>query len=73
MVENGLGVCLVPELLLGDNKNVTALETTPPSFRTIALAVPYEKHASPLVLKLTEYILNWVNENCKNSIVSKNF
>jgi DNA-binding transcriptional LysR family regulator len=69
MVENGLGICLVPELLLGENNKVAALETNPPSFRTIALAIPYEKHASPLVLKLQDYILNWVKENCKNSIV----
>ncbi len=69
MVENGLGICLVPELLLGENNKITALETSPPSFRTIALAIPYEKHATPLVLKLADYILNWVKENCKNSIV----
>jgi DNA-binding transcriptional LysR family regulator len=69
MVENGLGICLVPELLLGENNKVAALETNPPSFRTIALAIPYEKHASPLVLKLQDYILNWIKENCKNSIV----
>lgn len=69
MVENGLGICLVPELLLGENNKITALETSPPSFRTIALAIPYEKHATPLVLKLADYILNWVKENCKNSII----
>ena len=69
MVENGLGICLVPELLLGENNKITALETNPPSFRTITLAIPYEKNASPLVLKLSEFILNWVKENCKNSLV----
>ena len=69
MVENNLGICLVPELLLGENNNVIALETLPPAFRTIALAIPYEKHATPLVLKLADYILSWVKENCKNSIV----
>lgn len=69
MVENGLGISLVPELLLGENGNICALETNPPAYRTISLAIPYEKSANPLVLKLAEYILNWVKENCKNSVV----
>ena len=68
MVENNLGICLVPELLLGDNNKVATLETNPPSFRTIALAIPYEKHANPLVLKLADYILDWIRKNAKNAI-----
>ncbi len=71
MVENNLGICLMPELLLGENaKNVAVLQTSPPSFRTISLAVPYEKQASPLVLKLASYIVNWVNESYPNSLTS---
>ena len=69
MVENNLGICLEPELLLkGRHANVKILETIPPSFRTIALAVPYEKQASPLTLDFAEYIIKWVKENCHNAI-----
>ncbi len=71
MVENNLGICLVPELLLGERtKNVVTLETSPPSFRTISLAVPYEKQASPIVVKLKNYIINWVNDNCSGALTN---
>lgn len=69
MVENNLGICLEPELLLkGRNANVKIMETTPPSYRTIALAVPYEKQASHLTLDFADYIIKWVKENSKNAI-----
>lgn len=69
MVENNLGICLAPELILkGRSDKVKVLETNPPSFRTIALAVPYEKTASPLTIEFAEYVLKWVKENCDNSI-----
>ncbi len=69
MVENNLGICLAPELILkGRTENVKVLETNPPSYRTIAIAIPYEKHANPLTLELADYILKWVKENCQNAI-----
>ncbi len=69
MVENNLGICLAPELILkGRNDKVKVLETVPPSFRTIALAVPYEKTASTLTIKFAEFVLKWVKENCDNAI-----
>ena len=69
MVENNLGICLAPELILNDRKDkVKVLETTPPSFRTIALAVPYEKTASSLTLEFADFVINWVKQNCDNAI-----
>jgi hypothetical protein len=69
MVENNLGICLAPELILNKRtENVSVLETTPPSYRTIAVAIPYEKYANPLTLELAEYICTWVKENCINAI-----
>ncbi len=69
MVENNLGICLAPELILNKRtENVEVLETNPPSYRTIAIAVPYEKYANPLTLELADYISKWVKENCENCI-----
>ncbi len=69
MVEKNLGICLAPELILkGRKDNVKVLETIPPSHRTIALAVPYEKTASSLTIKFAEFVLEWVKENCDNAI-----
>lgn len=63
MVENGLGICLEPELiLLNHTQDVVIKETVPPSFRTIAIAVPYEKQANPYVIKFAEFIENWIKE-----------
>lgn len=64
MVENNLGICLEPELILsGIDRKVKVMETLPPSFRTIAIAVPYEKQANPYAVKLAEYIVEWVKTN----------
>lgn len=64
MVEHNLGICLEPELILkGRNSKVVALETEPPSFRTIAVAVPYENTANPLALEFANFIVNWAEEN----------
>ena len=64
MVENNLGICLEPELILNSRKaNVKILETDPPSYRTIAIAVPYEKTANPLAKKFASFIVNWVKDN----------
>lgn len=66
MVENGLGICLVPELLLGKRQaNVRVMELDPPAFRTIALAVSYEAQATEAVRQLKQYIIEWVKENVK--------
>jgi DNA-binding transcriptional LysR family regulator len=69
MVENNLGICLAPELILkGRMDNVKVLETNPPSFRTIALAVPYEKTASTLTVAFAQFVLEWIKENCDNAL-----
>ena len=60
MVENELGICLVPELLLGKRTaNVKVMELDPPAFRTIALAVPNEENARPIVKELANYIISY--------------
>lgn len=64
MVENGLGVSVMPELLLsGRNYNVAALELDPPASRTIALAIPSIENASPATKAFANHIKSWVERN----------
>ena len=64
MVENSLGICIQPELLLNNLSNkVKALPTDPPCSRTIGLVVPLGDYASPMVKKVVDFIEKWVNDN----------
>lgn len=70
MVKNNLGICIEPELLLSGNETgVKVMPLSPPAYRTIALAVPYENLDNPLIINLIDYILKWVKSNCKNNII----
>ncbi len=70
MVKNNLGICIEPELLLtGNETGVKVMPLNPPSYRTIALAVPQENLDNPLINALIEYILEWVKQNCKNNVI----
>lgn len=67
MVENGLGVSIVPELLLqGHTDNLRAMELFPASKRTIALAVPAAAGMSPAVQAFVEYARRWVEETYRH-------
>ncbi|MCR4963520.1 MAG: LysR family transcriptional regulator [Firmicutes bacterium] len=61
MVEHGLGMSIVPELLLtGHSQNIAALELDPPASRTIALAFRKQNSAGPATGKFIDYICQWV-------------
>ncbi|MEG1633852.1 MAG: LysR family transcriptional regulator [Oscillospiraceae bacterium] len=63
MVEQGLGVSIMPGLLLeGRSDKVRVMELQPPSSRTIALAVPDPDRAAPATLRFAEYVIDWVRE-----------
>jgi DNA-binding transcriptional LysR family regulator len=62
MVENNLGICLMPELLLGKRTlNVVTLELNPPEHRVIALKVANEN--SKIVNEFKNHVLAWVKRN----------
>jgi len=64
MVEHGLGVSIVPELLMeGQRQNFAARELVPPASRTIALAMPGDRAAAPSVVRFAEYVKAWVDEH----------
>ena len=64
MVEQGLGVSIMPELLLeGRTDKVRAMELVPPCTRTIALAIPDPGRAGPATQRFAEYVVDWVREH----------
>ena len=64
MVAQGLGISIMPELLLrGQSDRVAVLDLDPPAYRTIGIAVP-GLDAAPLYLKeFVSFVQNWVKEN----------
>ena len=61
MVEQGLGISIMPELLLkGRNDRLLTLPLVPEAKRTIGLAVAASDKAGPAVRKFTDYIVNYV-------------
>lgn len=63
MVENGLGITIMPELLLkGRSSRVVTLELDPPASRTIALAIPAGEKASPATRSFVQYTVDWIKK-----------
>lgn len=61
MVENGLGMSIMPELLLeGHAGKVCMMELEPPSVRTIALAIPGKSSGFTAAARFAEYVRRWV-------------
>lgn len=61
MVEKGLGVSIVPSLLMGGRKEeVALLPLEPPATRTIVLAMRQEQTLSPAAEKFVQCALAWV-------------
>ena len=64
MVEQGLGVSIMPELLLsGRSDNVRIMELTPPASRTIGLCLPDADRAGPATLRFSQCVSDWVREH----------
>ena len=63
MVRQGLGVSIMPSLLLrGNNEGVELRPLDPPAYRTIALAAG-SVEAGPAARKFAEFARAWVREN----------
>ena len=64
MVREGLGVSIMPELLLkGQMTGVAVRRLSPPAFRTIALAVPGEKEMAPAGRCFEQCVTEWIKEH----------
>jgi len=56
MAEKGLGICILPELLVKDSsKDVALMELDPPAYRTLAIAFPPHKQISENALRFAEF------------------
>jgi len=61
MVENGIGISIMPELLLkGRDSHVVTKELDPPASRTIALAIPMGDKAGPATRQFVRHTIQWV-------------
>ena len=61
MVEQGLGIAIMPELLLqGRRDNIAALELSPQATRTIALAVTDSGRQSPAASQFADFVASQV-------------
>ena len=69
MVASGLGMSIVPELLLSGRENeVAALELDTPSSRTIGLAMQPEETVGPATVRFVSHVMRWVRENCPSAV-----
>lgn len=63
MVENGLGMSIMPELLLkGRTDRVRVLPTIPEAKRTIGLAIAAGDRAGPATRRFADYVVRFVTE-----------
>ncbi len=64
MVAQGLGISIMPELLLrGQTDRVAVLELDPPAHRTLALAVRKTNGDAPYLDSFADFVCRWVGEN----------
>lgn len=64
MVESGLGMSIVPELLLkGEKADVCTMELEPQAFRTIGIALTEQGKSSPAAAAFAAFAQSWIQEN----------
>ncbi|MRN55169.1 LysR family transcriptional regulator [Paenibacillus monticola] len=64
MVEKGLGISILPELVLKrQNHHITALELEDRSFRSLGIAVNSMKYASPATKRFLKHVQSWLELN----------
>ncbi|AIQ58473.1 LysR family transcriptional regulator [Paenibacillus borealis] len=64
MVEKGLGISILPELVTRrQNHNVAMLELEERSFRSLGIAVSSMKYASPATKRFLKYVETWMDNN----------
>ena len=68
MVAQGLGISIMPELLLrGQADRVAVLELDPPASRTLGLAVPGMADAPAYLRAFVEHVVRWVKSEACHS------
>ncbi|WP_379148581.1 LysR family transcriptional regulator [Paenibacillus sp. sgz500992] len=63
MVENGLGISVLPEMVISrQNHNVAMLELEERSFRSLGIAVHSMKYASPATRRFLKHVQIWLKD-----------
>ncbi|MDR0267156.1 LysR family transcriptional regulator [Paenibacillus sp.] len=63
MVENGLGISILPEMILqGRTNNIVALELEDQSFRSLGIALNMAKSSAPATKKLIRCAKEWLTD-----------
>ena len=66
MVEQGLGISIMPELLLkGRHDDLQILPLIPEAKRTIGLAIAAGRHAGPATRRFADYVVRYVTEQAR--------
>ena len=66
MVEQGLGISIMPELLLkGRHDNIQIMPLIPEAKRTIGLAIADGENAGPATRRFSEYIISYITGTAK--------
>ena len=64
MVEQGLGMSIMPELLLQNHTdNVVVMELVPKASRLIGLAIPNASRTSPATRSFADCVVSWIKAN----------
>lgn len=64
MVEQGLGMSIMPELLLQKRtENVVTMELVPKASRLIGLAIPNVSRTSPATRSFADCVVDWIKKN----------
>ena len=64
MVEQGLGISIMPELLLQNHTdNVVAMELVPKASRLIGLAIPNASRTRPATRSFADCVVSWIKNN----------
>ena len=64
MVEQGLGISIMPELLLkGRHDDIQMLPLVPEAKRTIGIAIAAGDKAGPATRRFADYVVRYVTEN----------
>ena len=64
MVEQGLGMSIMPELLLRQrSENVVTKELVPRASRMIGIAIPNASRSSPATRSFTDFVVEWIKRN----------
>ena len=67
MVEQGLGMSIMPELLLARrSENVVTLELVPKASRLIGIAIPNASRSSPATRSFVDFVVEWIKQNRTN-------